>query len=46
MSGDPSTRLTVPSAFTLAVALAGPVPLNQNPPATPRPLLGPSSGVE
>ena len=44
MSGDPSTRLTVPSALTLAVALAGPVPLNQNPAATPRPWLATLKG--
>ena len=46
MSGEPSTRLTVPSALTLATAVAGPLPLNQAPAATPRPLLGPSRGVE
>ena len=46
MSGEPSTRLTVPSARTLAVALEGPVPLNQNPLATPRPRLAPFFGAE
>ena len=45
MSGDPSTRLMVPSGLTLATALAGPVPLNQAPAAMPLPWLGPSSGV-
>ena len=43
MSGDPSTRLMVPSELTLAVALAGPVPLNQAPAAIPLPRFGPSS---
>ena len=37
ISGEPSIRLTVPSEFTLAMALDGPVPLNQKPPAMPRP---------
>jgi len=37
MSGDPSTKLTVPSGLTLAMALAGPEPLNHAPAATPRP---------
>ena len=37
MSGDPSIRLTVPSGFTLATALAGPLPLNHAPLATPLP---------
>src|SRR5262249_7334356 len=45
MSGEPSTSLTVPSGFTIASALEGPVPLNQNPLATPRPRLGPASGA-
>ena len=46
MSGDPSTKLIVPSAFTLAMAEDGPVPLNQNPAATPLPRLGPSRLAE
>ena len=45
MSGEPSTRLTVPSGLTLAVAVDGPVPLPQKPAATPRPRHLPSSGV-
>ena len=43
MSGEPSTRLTVPSPRTLTMALAGPAPLNQKPPATPRPTFLPSA---
>ena len=39
MSGEPSVRLTDPSEFTTANALAGPVLLPQNPLATPRPRL-------
>ena len=45
MSGDPSTRLTVPSALTLATTLAGPEPVCQVPTATPRPRCGPSRGA-
>ena len=45
ISGDPSTKLTLPSGITLTTALAGPEPLNQAPAATPLPLLGPSIGV-
>ena len=37
MSGEPSIRLTVPSGLTDATAVAGPLPLNHAPPATPRP---------
>ena len=44
MSTEPSTRLTVPSAFTLAVALEGPALLNQKPLATPRPRLATLQG--
>ena len=44
-SAEPSTKLTVPSVLTMAMALAGPVPLPQNPLATPRPRYGPSRGV-
>ena len=44
MSGEPSIRLTVPSGLMEATALAGPLPLNQAPPATPRPRSLPSSG--
>ena len=38
-SGDPSTNETDPSAFTLATALAGPLPLNHAPDAIPLPTL-------
>ena len=37
MSVEPSTRLTVPSALTLAEQLDAPPMLNQKPAATPRP---------
>jgi hypothetical protein len=39
MSVEPSTRLTLPSALTLAEALDFKPQLNQNPVATPRPRL-------
>ena len=42
---EPSTRFTVPSAFTLILQLEGLPMLNQKPTATPRPRLGPSSGA-
>ena len=45
-SGDPSSKLRVPSALTLITELAGPPPLNQAPEAIPLPLFGPSSGEE
>src|SRR5438874_4041591 len=38
ISVEPSTRLTVPSALTLALALDFRPQLNQKPDATPRPL--------
>src|ERR1700730_8362564 len=41
ISVEPSTRLTVPSALTLAVALDFRPMLNQKPDATPRPNLRP-----
>src|SRR5581483_7546821 len=44
ISVDPSTRFTVPSAFTLIVQLDSNPTLNQNPTATPRPRFGPPSG--
>jgi hypothetical protein len=45
MSVEPSTRLTLPSALTLAVALDFRPTLNQNPDATPRPRFSPPSGA-
>ena len=44
-SGDPSTNVIVPSAFTLATALAGPLPLNQAPAAIPLPIFSPSETI-
>ena len=46
MSGEPSTRLTVPSELTLAKAVDGPVLFRQKPVAIPRPRFGPSIGAE
>ncbi len=46
ISADPSIRFTVPSGLTVAIAVAGPVPLNQNPEATPRPVYLPFNGAE
>ena len=43
ISGEPSTKLIVPSAVTLAIALDGPLPLNQKPEAIPLPRYGPSN---
>ena len=41
MSTEPITRLTVPSALTLAYAADSLPPLNQKPIATPRPRFSP-----
>ena len=42
MSAEPSSRLTVPSVWTWMLADDWPPPLNQKPPAAPRPVYGPS----
>ena len=45
MSTEPSTRLIVPSDWTVAITEEAPVLFRQKPVAMPRPRLGPPSGA-